>query len=127
MERYAGEGAPTANHYAGEGDMTTTDLGIMALVEDTVPNDPDTFDKNGASGFAGGNGGDGGSAGLVWLLGTATLEAKPGSGGVGGAGVDVSTYLDHGAKRQFGLRWYFVGGGGMGGGRRRGRARSGGI
>ena len=30
MERYAGEGAPTANHYAGEGDMTTTNLGIMA-------------------------------------------------------------------------------------------------
>ena len=30
MERYAGEGAPTANHYAGEDDMTTTNLGIMA-------------------------------------------------------------------------------------------------
>jgi len=30
MERYAGEGANPANHYAGENDMTTVNLGVMA-------------------------------------------------------------------------------------------------
>lgn len=42
MERYAGEGAEAANHYAVEGDMTTINLGIMARSAAQGSNDAKT-------------------------------------------------------------------------------------
>lgn len=105
----------------------TGGIGHEAHEEETVKTQTDGFDKSGWDGVAGGDGGNGGDAGLVWLLGTAQLYACAGGGGNGGQGLEYSTYLDYGANRQFGLRYYYIGGGGMGGGGAGGNAAPSGI